>query len=196
MNKKTVWLATTALLAALMFVLGLTPLGYIPIGPIQITLMCVPVAIGTLVMGLKCGLFLGLMFGVTSLIRSLMAPSEAGLLVPLLDMPVVMYTCIFVPRLLVPLAVYGTQKLLSRAPGAVATGVAAVAGSLCNTVAFLGLIYVLGAQQLAQAFSMSTAAVAKTFVVIAATNGLPEAAVAAIVCIPVVHALRKSKGFR
>ena len=61
--RKTTRFTLTALFAALVFLLGLTPLGLIPLGFIYVTILAMPVIIGTLVLGLRTGLLLGLAFG-------------------------------------------------------------------------------------------------------------------------------------
>ena len=48
MNKGTRRFIITSLLVAICLLLGLTPVGYIPIPPIEITLLCIPVIIGTI----------------------------------------------------------------------------------------------------------------------------------------------------
>ncbi|MCQ2432693.1 MAG: ECF transporter S component [Clostridia bacterium] len=58
-----------AILIAIMLVFAFTPLGYLPIGPLSITLMCVPVAIGAIVTGPTGGAVLGLVFGLTSFVQ-------------------------------------------------------------------------------------------------------------------------------
>lgn len=71
-QKKLQDLTLTAVLAGLVLLLGLTPLGYPHIGPISITFLTIPVAIGAMVVGPGAGLFLGTLFGVTSLIQAIM----------------------------------------------------------------------------------------------------------------------------
>ncbi len=59
----------TALLAAIIFVMAFTPLGYFKTGGLSITLLPVPVIIGAIVMGPVTGAVLGLTFGMTSVIQ-------------------------------------------------------------------------------------------------------------------------------
>ncbi len=59
----------TALLAAIIFVMAFTPLGYFKTGGLSITLLPVPVIIGAIVMGPVTGAVLGLAFGMTSVIQ-------------------------------------------------------------------------------------------------------------------------------
>ena len=54
------------LLAGLIFLMGQTPLGLIPLGFCNVTLLVIPVAVGTIYMGWKNGLILGATFAATS----------------------------------------------------------------------------------------------------------------------------------
>lgn len=64
-------LTLTAVLAALVLLMSFTPLGYLKIGFVSITFLTIPVAIGAMVVGPSAGLFLGTLFGVTSLIQAI-----------------------------------------------------------------------------------------------------------------------------
>ena len=93
-------LALAGVLAAVTFLLGLTPIGIIPIPPANVTLMCLPVIIGTLTTSLGLGMVLGLVFGITSVIRAFTAPSV--LVVPLLGAsPALVVVMSVVSRLLI-----------------------------------------------------------------------------------------------
>lgn len=63
---KTVQLCCTAVLMALIIFMTLTGFGYIPVGPLKLTLNALPVAIGGAVLGPYAGLVLGGTFGLTS----------------------------------------------------------------------------------------------------------------------------------
>ena len=74
---KTLELAQTALLSALIVLLAFVPyIGYIklPILAIQATTIHIPVIIGSVVLGPKKGAFLGGLFGLTSLINNTTQP--------------------------------------------------------------------------------------------------------------------------
>lgn len=191
MKNKTFQLTATALMVAFTLVLGLTPLGFltIPFTGIEITLMCLPVIIGTVMLGWKHGLVLGLIFGLTSLYKALTAPPP--LLAPLVQYPLALYPSIFIPRLLLPLVTWGVYRATQKLPKAVGLGLTAAAGSLTNTVLFLGMIFLLGAAPVAQHFNMTVEAVGITFATIILTNGLPEMAAAVLICTPVLLALYK-----
>ena len=71
-QKKLQDLTLTAVLAAIVLLMSFTPLGYLRVGFVSITFLTIPVAIGAMVVGPTAGLFLGTLFGVTSLIQAIM----------------------------------------------------------------------------------------------------------------------------
>ncbi len=200
-NNKTRKLTITALLAALTFLLGLTPIGYIPIPPISMTILCLPVIIGTVVEGLGTGLWISLAFGVTSLFQALgitLVPSPLGTF--LLDISVFKtLIVIFIPRLLIPVTTWLVFKAIkgeSRIRSRVATGAAAFIGSITNTVLFLGALYLVflpDIELLSSAFEATPETFIGVLAGIGAINGLPEAVLAVVLCIPIVWALNKYK---
>lgn len=205
MKTKTKNLTLTAILVAVMLLFGFTPVGYIPIGPVQVTLMCLPVIIGTMVLGLRTGFILGVVFAVTSLAQLLMGTSVLfNLLVPSLTFGwdlVAILLMIFVPRLLIGPLTHVVYKAIGPGREKLRIGIASAVGSLTNTVLFLGMLYaffggqigslLLGGQISASIAAFNTGAWA--FILsIGLLNGLPEAAAAVLVCVPVVRALKKS----
>lgn len=65
----------TAILSAISIVLGLTPLGMIPIGPINATTMHIPVIVGAIICGPFVGGLVGFVFGAYSMIRAFTTPT-------------------------------------------------------------------------------------------------------------------------
>ena len=77
-----------------------------------------------------------------------------------------------------------------------ATGAGALVGSLANTVLFLGALYLLFLPeigQLAEAFGTTPQLLGGVLGTIGAINGLPEAVVAMLLCVPIVWAIQKQK---
>ena len=111
-NDNLVNLVTLALLLALIFLMGQTPLGLIPLGFCNVTLLVIPVAVGTLFMGLKYGVLLGLTFGATSFVSALLRPSTlvGTLMGASLPMVIVMT---FLPRLMVPVVIHFVHKAMA-----------------------------------------------------------------------------------
>ncbi len=180
MNKKTRTLTLTAILIAITLLFGFTPIGYIqtPFG-IVITLMCLPVIIGTLTLGWKAGLALAALFAVTSIAK---IPSDVFGPTLLAADPVLLMVNIIVPRLLIPLVVALVYRVMHTKRELLNIGVAAVAGSLTNTVLYLGFLYAFFSGIVASGIIIS----------VALLNGIIEAVVAALLCPPIVRALRKT----
>ncbi len=160
-------------LAAISVFLGLTRWGFIPwFAGVSLTIMHVPVIIGAILEGPVVGLFIGLIFGVFSMIQAAVAPNgptDVWFTNPLLSV---------LPRLFIGPLAYLSWKALERwaVLGLIVTG---VFGSLVNTILVLGMIVVLGFAPLAAVIPVIT------------TNGLPEAGVSAVITLVVVAAWRQ-----
>lgn len=126
------YMTELALLAGIVVLMAFTPLGYLHVGLVQITFIVVPVAVGAVVLGPKAGLFLGLVFGLTSLLQ----PSSLAMIsmVPW-QSPIV---CI-IPRLfvgLVPALIYkGLSKVSKNRQ--INTAIACVLAPITNTILYL-----------------------------------------------------------
>lgn len=70
-TRKTARLVQYALLMALLAVLGFTPLGFIMVPPVSITILHIPVILGAVLFGPGCGALLGFEFGLISMVLSL-----------------------------------------------------------------------------------------------------------------------------
>ena len=179
----------TALFIALILLLGLTPVGMIPLGFINISILGVPVVIGTLILGLKTGLLLGACFGTISALSAFGiygTPSAlAGTLVA--ANPVLAAIMCYAPRLLVPVVAWCVYKLISsKGKGRLAITASAVAGSLTNTVFYLGLMLLF--------YIIMGINSERVLTLIGGTGliaGSLEAVANALITTPVVLALRK-----
>ncbi|MGN1021394.1 MAG: ECF transporter S component [Aristaeellaceae bacterium] len=176
-------LVLLALFVCLIFLLGQTPLGLIPLGWCNVTLLVIPVAIGTIYMGLKSGLVLGFAFGATSMVSALIKPSVlVGTLMGASPLAVVVMT--FVPRLCIPLVIWGVYKLLAGKQKHVAVAVASACGSLTNTILYLGLMLIFYMMA-----GIDNTAVLTAIGATAGGAGPCEAIAAALICPPVLTAL-------
>ena len=75
-------LTQLALLLALVLIMSYTPLGYLPVGPLTLSLLTIPVAIGAMLLGPAAGAVLGGAFGLTSFFNALRdhsLPDDASL---------------------------------------------------------------------------------------------------------------------
>jgi len=174
-------IATAGILSAVAIVLGITHLGFIPwFSGASITVMHVPVIIGALLEGPLVGAFIGLLFGLFSLLQAAIAPTgpvDVAFVNPLISV---------LPRLLIgPVAwlVYrlvrgGAEQAtpLRESAGIVAS---ALAGSLVNTGLVLSGLGVFGF------FPWPVIAA------VALGNGPGEAAVAALIALAIIVAWKR-----
>lgn len=186
-------LVVSGMLAAIVVVLMVTGLGFIQIGPLQASLLCLPIILGVMSEGLGVGLILGLTFGVLSLIQAFSSPSPLAVFFmnPLISV---------VPRVFIPVAVWlvaretkkmGPEKTRKKV---ILRILGAVAGSLTNTVLVLGAIYIAFSSGYIVVNIEETYERGMTLLLLftALTNGLPEAAVMAFVAPPVMEALDRT----
>ena len=206
-TKKTQDMVKLALFAGIIVVLSMTPLGYIPLGAIKATTIHIPVILGSILLGWKAGAALGGLFGLTSLIVNTLTPSLTSFTFsPFYSLGGVsgngwsLVIC-FVPRILVGVTPWLVYALFRRLPGRRGAGVqagtmalAGVVGAFTNTALVMGSICVLFTEAYAAAQGIPAEAVTGFAMGIVAANGIPEAAVAAVVtpavCVPLVKALK------
>ncbi|MEF9863374.1 MAG: ECF transporter S component [Christensenellaceae bacterium] len=191
MKTKTRNVVLMAALIAIMLLMGFTPIGYIPLPFAKLTLMCLPVIIGTLVLGLRTGIALSGVFFLTSVVQLLTMPDAVSLLL-FESNPVVFILCLLIPRLLIPLTTHGMHKLLSKKIPKGSLVMSAAVGSLTNTFLYLGMLQWLFVPALAAGLTLDAIGVSVMIWTVVLTNGLPEAVLAAIICPLVANALQKT----
>lgn len=137
-RQKTTALAVNAMLAAIIILMPFTPLGYLTLGPVKMTLIIIPVAVGAITMGPATGAFLGLVFGITSFVQCFGIDPFGTTLMGINPI----YTAIMciVPRALMGYLcawIFIGVKKLSKG---VAYVVASLSGAILNTVFFMSLL--------------------------------------------------------
>ena len=182
-NEKLFRQVLTALFVALTLMLGLTPLGLIPLGPINLTILHIPVIIGTIFLGLRGGMLLGACFGIASTMAAFgvsLGAAQSGLALLVVTANPFLAVCMcMIPRLMIPIVTHLAYTALRGKGEKRAVACAAVAGSLTNTVLFVTLH--LDVQRWANAILTATAL----------AGAFGEAPVAAILAVPVTAALFK-----
>ncbi|MBO1300318.1 MULTISPECIES: ECF transporter S component [unclassified Enterococcus] len=198
--KNTKNFTLTAMFLAIMILLAVTPLGFIPIGPINATTMHIPVIVASIVLGPRLGAFLGGTFGVISMIRSTFIPTPLSFVfspfIPVIGTDQGSWKALIIaliPRILigvVPYFVYkGIQKLTKNKVSPLSLFLAGIAGSLTNTILVMNLIYFLFQQDYAQVIGSNINAVYSAILAVIFTSGVPEAIVAGLVTAAVSTAL-------
>ncbi|MGL5315262.1 MAG: ECF transporter S component [Peptostreptococcaceae bacterium] len=175
-------------LSAISIMLSLTPLGFIPIGPVNATIMHIPVIIGAIIEGPIVGMSIGFIFGATSLLRALTMPTitSFAFINPLVSI---------LPRVIIGLVAYYVYQLAVKITknSFVSGWIVGAIGSLVNTIGVLGMIYVLYGARYAEALGESAAAAKTLLLTLATTSGIPEAIVGGFVVSAVAVILSKRK---
>lgn len=181
-------LVIIGMLSGISIFMGLTGLGFIPLPFMKATIMHVPVIIGAIIEGPIVGMMVGLVFGLFSMYQAATAPV---LLSPFFLNPIVS----LLPRVLIGLVAYYIYKFFKNKlkNESISVGIAAVLGTLTNTIGVLGLIYILYLNQYANLMGISQEVAGSAIGTIALTNGIPESIVSALIAIPVVKAIQKLK---
>ena len=177
---------------AITIFLTFTPLGMIPLYPINPTTVHIPVILGACLIGIGPGLILGLTFGVSSLIHSIVIPQPASVIFwnPLISV---------VPRILCGLVAALIFKLSMKLTKnqAVSFVLSGLIGSLSNTIFVLGSVYLFEAQGYAGILGVNTPEeVLNAILATVAVNGVPEAIFAAIItlaCGKIIMQFQKNK---
>ena len=137
-------LVILGLMTGMIFLMGLTPIGYIKTGTLSITLITIPVAITAYVLGPVGGAIAGLMFGITSLISAFTQPSAMMIALTEASVARTAVLCL-VPRildgLLIGLLSAGLKK--TRIPTAVSGAIAGFGIAFVNTVLFMSSLVIL-----------------------------------------------------
>ena len=134
-----------ALLTGVLLVMSYTPLGYLNIGPLAISLNMIPVAIAAVALGPSGGALLGAVFGITSCLQCIGVGglSQMGALLFEIS-PVLCFVQRLIPRILAGwLAGYIyilVKKLFGSSSACFAAGYFA---ALLNTVLFMAALVVL-----------------------------------------------------
>ncbi len=194
-------LILAGIFTAIILVLGLPPmctvLGFIKIGPLSITSLVIPVVIGAIILGPYYGMFLGFMFGMMSFIQCFTVDPFGAALVGI--SPVLTFIVCVIPRVLVGLVPALLFRLIMKRPTnsrTVAVFVSAIAGSLTNTVFFLGLLGLIfgNTEPVRNLFSYyGVDSVFTLLVAMAGVNALLEAVAVALIAPPVYFALQPHK---
>ncbi len=190
-------MVTMAMLCAVLLVMGMTGIGFIPLPVIKATTMHIPVILAAILLGPKAGAVMGAVFGICSIWVNTTTP---GLL-----------SFAFSPFMSTE-GFIGVQKSLWIALGCrilfgvfagylwrllkkwnlkdyLALPVTAAIASVVHTVLVMGSIYLLLAQQYAQAKNVAFSAVFGLIMGTVTASGIPEAVAAAILVTVVGKAL-------
>ena len=200
MNRKkmdTRYMATLAMFCGILLVMGATGIGFIPLPVIKATTMHIPVILGAILLGPAAGAVLGGVFGLCSIWANTTSP---GLLAfafsPFMTtegLPGVLKSLWIALGCRILLGVIagwlwkGLKRVLKQ--DYLALPVTAAVATICHTILVMGSIYLLLAQQYAQAKNVAVTAVFSLVMGTVTASGIPEAIIAAVLVTVIGKAL-------
>ena len=200
MNRKkmdTRYMATLAMFCGILLVMGATGIGFIPLPVIKATTMHIPVILGAILLGPAAGAVLGCVFGLCSIWANTTSP---GLLAfafsPFMTtegLPGVLKSLWIALGCRILLGVIagwlwkGMKRILKQ--DYLALPVTAAIATICHTILVMGSIYLLLAQQYAQAKNVAITAVFGLVMGTVTASGIPEAIIAAVLVTVIGKAL-------
>lgn len=200
-------MATLAMFCGILLVMGMTGLGFIPLPVIKATTMHIPLILGAILLGPTAGAVLGLVFGLCSIWENTTNPSLLSFAfspfmttegyIGILKSLWIALGC----RILLGVIAGWLWKLLKKAKlnDLLALPITSVVATICHTVLVMGSIYVLLAQQYAEAKNVAFSAVFGLVMGTVTASGIPEAIAAAVLVTAIGAALlrfndRRKKG--
>lgn len=199
-KSKIRWMVGVALMAAIIVVLANTPLGMIQLPIIKATTVHIPVILGAILLGPLAGGILGGVFGICSLVSNTVAPTLLSFAFsPFLSTTGIpgALKAVWIAvgcRILIGVVSGWVWKLLKKTSlnDFIALPVVGFIGSITNTILVMGSIYVLFAQQYAEARQVALTAVFSLIMATVTASGIPEAIAAAILVMVIGKALLKA----
>lgn len=186
-NTKNLKMAQMAILVALLAIMTYTPIGFLQVAVVSITLMHIPVIIGSVMMGPFCGGILGLAFGLLSMTKastSAVAITDMAFSPFLSDNPIASIVMCIVPRVLLGVIAGGMYSLISKKTknDTIAIAICAIVATVCHSAMVLGMLSVF----------FKALPLQQVIVLVVSTSGLLEAAAAAIIATAVCRPLKRA----
>lgn len=193
----TRYMATLAMFCGILLVMGATGIGFIPLPVIKATTMHIPVILGAILLGPAAGAVLGGVFGLCSIWANTTSPGLLSFafspfmttegLPGVLKSLWIALGCRILLGVIAGWLWRGMKKLLKQ--DYLALSVTAVVSTLCHTILVMGSIYILLAQQYAQAKNVAITAVFGLVMGTVTASGIPEAIIAAVLVTVIGKAL-------
>ena len=193
----TRYMATLAMLCGVLLVMGMTGIGFIPLPVIKATTMHIPVIIGAVLLGPGAGATLGAVFGFCSIWANTTTPGLLSFAFsPFMTtegLPGVVKSLWIALgcRIAFGMIAGWLWILVKKAVNKdyIALPLVAAVSTICHTVLVMGSIYLLLAQQYAEAKNVAITAVFGLVMGTVTASGIPEAIVAAILVTVIGKAL-------
>lgn len=197
-RKKTKFLVLLTMFCSIQVVLMLTPLGYIPIGPIRATTMHIPVILAGILLGVKGGAITGLVFGLSSVIINTITPTITSFVfTPFYSLGeyhgnFMSLVIAIGPRVLLGIlaaVIYSWFRNKDNKMKLVGSGITALVCTLIHSILVLGMIYLFFGPSYAAAKNVEASALFGLLLGIITTNSVLEAILATLIVAPLTKVL-------
>ncbi len=197
--RDTRYMALLAMLCALLLVMGMTGIGFIPLPVIKATTMHIPVILGAILLGPGAGGILGGLFGLCSIWANTTTPNLLSFafspfmstegLVGVAKSLWIALGCRILFGVLAGLIWKAVRKIINK--DYISLPVTAAVSTILHTLLVMGSIYILLADQYAAAKNTALSAVFGLVMGTVVASGIPEAIAAAILVTVLGKALMK-----
>ena len=194
-NKKTTNMVIFSMLLAIEVVMSFTPLGFLRIGLLSVTMLHIPVIICAMALGKKYGAALGFVMGFCSFYNATFSPTITSFcFTPFFSMGGVEgnWTSLliaFIPRIALGYGAGAIYERLKSKNGRTAAALSGLSGALINTVGVLGGIWIFFKEPYETVLGNTIVALLMTTV---GVNSIAEAVVGVIAAMA-VHTVLKHR---
>lgn len=194
-NKKTTNMVIFSMLLAIEVVMSFTPLGFLRIGLLSVTMLHIPVIICAMALGKKYGAALGFVMGFCSFYNATFSPTITSFcFTPFFSMGGVEgnWTSLliaFIPRIALGYGAGAIYERLKSKNGRTAAALSGLSGALINTIGVLGGIWIFFKEPYEAVLGNTIVALLMTTVGI---NSIAEAVVGVIAAMA-VHTVLKHR---
>lgn len=192
-NKKTTNMVIFSMLLAIEVVMSFTPLGFLRIGLLSVTMLHIPVIICAMALGKKYGAALGFVMGFCSFYNATFSPTITSFcFTPFFSMGGVEgnWTSLliaFIPRIALGYGAGAIYERLKSKNGRTAAALSGLSGALINTIGVLGGIWIFFKEPYEAVLGNTIVALLMTTV---GVNSIAEA-VAGVIAAMAVHTVLK-----
>ena len=194
-NKKTTNMVIFSMLLAIEVVMSFTPLGFLRIGLLSVTMLHIPVNICAMALGKKYGAALGFVMGFCSFYNATFSPTITSFcFTPFFSMGGVEgnWTSLliaFIPRIALGYGAGAIYERLKSKNGRTAAALSGLSGALINTIGVLGGIWIFFKEPYEAVLGNTIVALLMTTV---GVNSIAEAVVGVIAAMA-VHTVLKHR---
>lgn len=199
-TQKTRAIALMGILSALLLIMAFTPLGYLKVGAISISLLMIPVALGAIALGPVAGALLGTLFGITSFVQCFGADAFGTFIFEL--NPFFCFVMCIVARALAGFLAGLIGKLIfnrfvNSAGQFIGSAITGLCAALFNTILFMGCLIAFFWNntkfiETMESWGITTAGLGKFLAAFVGVNAIIEAAAGCVITGAIGFALFKA----